>query len=50
MYFLHEAIVSLSGVTHVRSSIVLKEIKSEVAWPHEQVSQSSKAMRRNRRT
>ena len=31
--FLHDTIFKLPGVTHVRSSIVLKEIKSEVALP-----------------
>jgi Lrp/AsnC family transcriptional regulator, leucine-responsive regulatory protein len=31
--FLHETIFKLPGVTHVRSSIVLREIKAEVALP-----------------
>jgi len=31
--FLHETIFKLPGVTHVRSSIVLREIKSEAALP-----------------
>jgi Lrp/AsnC family transcriptional regulator, leucine-responsive regulatory protein len=31
--FLHDTIFKLPGVTHVRSSIVLKEIKSEVRLP-----------------
>jgi len=31
--FLHETIFKLPGVTHVRSSIVLREIKSENALP-----------------
>jgi Lrp/AsnC family leucine-responsive transcriptional regulator len=31
--FLHDTLFRLQGVTHVRSSIVLKEIKSEVALP-----------------
>ena len=31
--FLHETIFKLPGVTHVRSSIVLKELKSEVRLP-----------------
>jgi len=31
--FLHEVLFSLPGVTHVRSSIVLREIKSEGALP-----------------
>ena len=30
---LHDTIFKLPGVTHVRSSIVLKEIKSEVVLP-----------------
>jgi len=34
--FLHSTLFNLPGVTHVRSSIVLKEIKSEVALPIEQ--------------
>ena len=32
-HFLHHTIFKLPGVTHVRSSIVLKEIKAEVALP-----------------
>ena len=31
--FLHDTIFKLPGVTHVRSSIVLREIKSEAALP-----------------
>ncbi len=31
--FLHETLFKLPGVTHVRSSIVLREIKSEAALP-----------------
>jgi Lrp/AsnC family leucine-responsive transcriptional regulator len=31
--FLHDTIFKLPGVTHVRSSIVLREIKSETALP-----------------
>jgi Lrp/AsnC family transcriptional regulator, leucine-responsive regulatory protein len=31
--FMHETLFKLPGVTHVRSSIVLKEIKAEVALP-----------------
>jgi Lrp/AsnC family leucine-responsive transcriptional regulator len=31
--FLHEVLFSLPGVTHVRSSIVLREIKSGTALP-----------------
>ena len=36
--FLHDTIFKLPGVTHVRSSIVLREVKSEVALPIEQMS------------
>lgn len=31
--FLHETIFRLSGVTHVRSSVVLKEVKAETRLP-----------------
>ena len=31
--FLHETAFKLPGVTHVRSSVVLKEVKSEVRLP-----------------
>lgn len=31
--FLHDVLFKLPGVTHVRSSIVLKEVKAEVALP-----------------
>ena len=34
---LHDTIFKLPGVTHVRSSIVLKEIKSEIALPIRQL-------------
>jgi Lrp/AsnC family leucine-responsive transcriptional regulator len=33
--FLHETVFKLPGVTHVRSSVVLKEIKSETRLPIE---------------
>jgi Lrp/AsnC family transcriptional regulator, leucine-responsive regulatory protein len=33
--FLHETLFKLPGVTHVRSSVVLKEIKSETRLPFE---------------
>jgi Lrp/AsnC family leucine-responsive transcriptional regulator len=33
--FLHEVLFKLQGVTHVRSSVVLKEIKSETRLPFE---------------
>ena len=47
--FLHEVLFSLPGVTHVRSSIVLREIKSEVALPIEQVAQPAAPARGRRR-
>jgi len=31
--FLHETVFKLPGVTHVRSSVVLKEVKSETRLP-----------------
>jgi DNA-binding Lrp family transcriptional regulator len=33
--FLHETMFKLPGVTHVRSSVVLKEVKSETRLPLE---------------
>ena len=33
--FLHETIFKLTGVTHVRSSVVLKEVKAETRLPLE---------------
>jgi len=39
--FLHDTIFKLPGVTHVRSSIVLKEIKSEVALPIDWIASNS---------
>lgn len=33
--FLHETLFKLSGVTHVRSSVVLKEVKAETRLPLE---------------
>lgn len=47
--FLHETLFSLPGVTHVRSSIVLREIKSEVALPVEQATAPGSTARRARR-
>lgn len=32
-HFLHDTIFKLPGITHVRSSIVLKEVKQEVRLP-----------------
>jgi len=45
--FLHETLFKLPGVTHVRSSVVLKEIKSETRLPFE-VHASAKAEPRRR--
>jgi DNA-binding Lrp family transcriptional regulator len=47
--FLHETLFKLQGVTHVRSSIVLKEIKSEVALPIGQAAMLAKPARRRSR-
>jgi len=47
--FLHETLFKLPGVTHVRSSIVLRDVKSEVALPIEQVPLPSASPGRNRR-
>jgi len=41
--FLHETLFSLPGVTHVRSSIVLKEIKSEVVLPSTHYTPNTRA-------
>lgn len=44
---LHDTIFKLPGVTHVRSSIVLREIKSEVRLPvASPIAPMSKARRR----
>jgi DNA-binding Lrp family transcriptional regulator len=45
---LHDTIFRLPGVTHVRSSIVLKEIKSEVTLPIEQIASPTMPMARRR--
>ena len=47
--FLHETLFSLPGVTHVRSSIVLRQVKSEMALPIEQVAQPAAPARGRRR-
>ncbi|OOG54748.1 Lrp/AsnC family transcriptional regulator [Polaromonas sp. C04] len=47
--FLHETLFKLPGVTHVRSSIVLRDVKSEVALPIEQVPLPSASPARTRR-
>jgi Lrp/AsnC family leucine-responsive transcriptional regulator len=47
--FLHDTIFKLPGVTHVRSSIVLKEIKSEVALPIDWIAAEPAAKGKGRR-
>jgi DNA-binding Lrp family transcriptional regulator len=47
--FLHETLFSLPGVTHVRSSIVLRQVKSEVALPIEPAARPAGAGTRARR-
>jgi Lrp/AsnC family transcriptional regulator, leucine-responsive regulatory protein len=46
--FLHETVFRLPGVTHVRSSVALKEVKSEVRLPIA-VPASAPAARKRRR-
>jgi Lrp/AsnC family leucine-responsive transcriptional regulator len=46
--FLHERLFRMPGVTHVRSSVVLKEIKSETRLPFE-APRVSVARQRKRR-
>jgi DNA-binding Lrp family transcriptional regulator len=41
--FLHETAFKLPGVTHVRSSVVLKEVKSETRLPIQLPGKSAKA-------
>jgi Lrp/AsnC family transcriptional regulator, leucine-responsive regulatory protein len=50
--FLHEVMFKLPGVTHVRSSVVLKEIKSDSRLPIElpQHEASARPVRNGRRT
>jgi DNA-binding Lrp family transcriptional regulator len=43
--FLHDTVFKLPGVTHVRSSIVLKEIKAEAALPIDEAAWSARASR-----
>lgn len=45
-HFLHETAFKLPGVTHVRSSVVLKEVKSEVRLPIPQPLRTVTARRR----
>ena len=48
--FLHETAFRLPGVTHIRSSVVLKEIKGERALPIGTASPSGRAAPTARRT
>jgi DNA-binding Lrp family transcriptional regulator len=48
--FLHDTIFKLPGVTHVRSSIVLKELKSEVRLPVAGAAEPASRMPERRRT
>ena len=47
--FLHDTIFKLPGVTHVRSSIVLREVKSETALPIERAAPAPTGGRSRRR-
>jgi DNA-binding Lrp family transcriptional regulator len=47
--FLHETIFRLSGVTHVRSSVVLKEVKAETRLPLDDAVAAPPARRRGER-
>ena len=48
--FLHEVLFRMPGVTHVRSSVVLKEVKSESRLPLEMPGKKAAvANRRERR-
>jgi len=44
--FLHETVFKLPGVTHVRSSVVLKEVKAEVRLPIESPGKPSRVKSR----
>src|SRR5206468_5275559 len=44
--FLHEVMFKLPGVTHVRSSVVLKEIKSDTRLPFDAPARAASARRR----
>lgn len=48
-HFLHETAFKLPGVTHVRSSVVLKEVKAETRLPLEPVKPAAPAPRRRAR-
>jgi Lrp/AsnC family leucine-responsive transcriptional regulator len=47
--FLHDTLFKLPGVTHVRSSIVLKEVKSETALPIDHLMPMTPAARKRTR-
>jgi DNA-binding Lrp family transcriptional regulator len=47
--FLHETAFKLPGVTHVRSSVVLKEVKSELRLPIEAPRKAAEAKPKRRR-
>jgi len=47
--FLHETIFRLSGVTHVRSSVVLKEVKAETRLPLDDAGAAPPSRRRAER-
>jgi len=47
--FLHETAFKLPGVTHVRSSVVLKEVKSELRLPIETPAKKAQPAPRRRR-
>ena len=44
--FLHEVLFKLPGVTHVRSSVVLKEVKAETRLPLQAPARPAKARRK----
>ena len=44
--FLHETVFKLPGVTHVRSSVVLKEVKAEMRLPIEAPGKPARAKAR----
>ena len=47
--FLHETAFKLPGVTHVRSSVVLKEVKAETRLPLEPVNPVAPSLRPSRK-
>lgn len=49
-HFLHAQLFRLPGVTHVRSSIVLKEVKAEVRLPVAAPQQQTAPVKRQRRS